>query len=183
MVRRQLLFLRNQTFEGKLYHNFQMQWSTRRLVVRAIASGRANSGTLFQAAQIRANHLAQGSGPGVETRVARVRPGTCRGKQSTSTEAAARLRRRAQRCKCGDCGLPFRNAATAAEASLRRMQQRPPRLTCWAKDSKASTPPRASQNGCWLTSQSAGHEPTSSRSLFAGAASERSHQRATAAQP
>ncbi len=24
---------------------------------------------------------------------------------------------------CGDCELPFRNAATAAEASLRRMQQ------------------------------------------------------------
>ena len=48
-----------------------MQWSTRRLGVRAI--GRANSGTLFQAAQIRANHLAHGSGlgkEGVETRVA-----------------------------------------------------------------------------------------------------------------
>ena len=48
-----------------------MQWSKRRLGVRAI--GRANSGTTFQAAQIRANHLAQGSGlgkEGVETRVA-----------------------------------------------------------------------------------------------------------------
>ena len=48
-----------------------MQWSTRRLGVRAI--GRANSGTLFQGAQIRANHLAHGSGlgkEGVETRVA-----------------------------------------------------------------------------------------------------------------
>ena len=68
IVRRQL---RNQTFEGKLYQNFQMQWSTRRLGVRAI--GRANSGTLFQGAQIRANHLAHGSGlgkEGVETRVA-----------------------------------------------------------------------------------------------------------------
>ncbi len=42
-----------------------------RLGVRAI--GRANSGTLFQGAQIRANHLAHGSGlgkEGVETRVA-----------------------------------------------------------------------------------------------------------------
>ena len=48
-----------------------MQWSSRRLGVRAI--GRANSGTLFQGAQIRANHLAYGSGlgkEGVETRVA-----------------------------------------------------------------------------------------------------------------
>jgi hypothetical protein len=48
-----------------------MQWSKRRLGVRAI--GRANSGTTFQAAQIRAKHLAQGSGlgkEGVETRVA-----------------------------------------------------------------------------------------------------------------
>ena len=52
-----------------------MKWSTRRLGVRAI--GRANSGpvsgTLFQGAQIRANHLAHGSGlgkEGVETRVA-----------------------------------------------------------------------------------------------------------------
>ena len=37
------------------------------------AIGSADSGTLFQAAQIRANHLAQGSGlekDGVETRVA-----------------------------------------------------------------------------------------------------------------
>jgi hypothetical protein len=48
-----------------------MQWSKRWLGVRAI--GRANSGTTFQAAQIRAKHLAQGSGlgkEGVETRVA-----------------------------------------------------------------------------------------------------------------
>ena len=68
IARRQL---RNEMFAGKMYHNFQVQWSTRRLGVRAI--GRANSGTLFQAAQIRATHLAQGSGlgkDGVETRVA-----------------------------------------------------------------------------------------------------------------
>jgi hypothetical protein len=68
IARRQM---RNAMFAGKMYHNFEMQWSERRLGVRAI--GRANSGTLFQAAQIRANHLAQGSGlgkEGVETRVA-----------------------------------------------------------------------------------------------------------------
>jgi hypothetical protein len=68
IVRRQM---RNETFAGKMRHNFQMPWSARRLGVRAI--GRANSGTLFQAAQIRVNHLAQGSGlgkEGVEARVA-----------------------------------------------------------------------------------------------------------------
>jgi hypothetical protein len=43
IVRRQM---RNETFEGNMYHNFEMQWSARRLGVRAI--GRANSGTLFQ---------------------------------------------------------------------------------------------------------------------------------------
>ena len=63
--------LRNSSFSGKVYQTFEMQWSKRRLGVRAI--GRANSGTTFQAAQIRAKHLAQGSGlgkEGVETRVA-----------------------------------------------------------------------------------------------------------------
>ena len=63
--------LRNRSFEGKIYHNYEAQWSTRNLGVRAI--GRANSGTTFQGAQIRANHLARGSGlgkEGVETRVA-----------------------------------------------------------------------------------------------------------------
>ena len=63
--------LRNEGFKGKMYHNFEMQWSTRRLGVRAI--GRSNSGTLFQGAQIRANWLSKDSGlakPGVETRVA-----------------------------------------------------------------------------------------------------------------
>ena len=63
--------LRNEGFKGKMYHSFEMQWSTRRLGVRAI--GRSNSGTLFQGAQIRANWLSKDSGlakPGVETRVA-----------------------------------------------------------------------------------------------------------------
>ncbi len=77
IARRQL---RNETFAGKTYHNFQVQWSIRRLGVRAIRVGpgraaNSGSGTLFQAAQIRANHLrlAQGSGlgkDGVETKVA-----------------------------------------------------------------------------------------------------------------
>ena len=63
--------LRNEVFKGKIYHGFEMQWSTRRFGVRAI--GRSNSGTLFQGAQIRANWLSKNSGlakPGVETRVA-----------------------------------------------------------------------------------------------------------------
>jgi hypothetical protein len=63
--------LRNEGFKGKMYHGFEMQWSTRRFGVRAI--GRSNSGTLFQGAQIRANWLSKNSGlakPGVETRVA-----------------------------------------------------------------------------------------------------------------
>jgi hypothetical protein len=68
MVRR---LLRNESFKGKMYHNFEMQWSTRRFGVRAI--GRSNTGTLFQGAQIKANWLSKDSGlakPGVETRVA-----------------------------------------------------------------------------------------------------------------
>jgi hypothetical protein len=63
--------LRNEAFAGKMYHNFEVQWSARRNGVRAI--GRSNTGTLFQGAQIRANRLAAGSGlakMGLETRVA-----------------------------------------------------------------------------------------------------------------
>ena len=63
--------LRNDAFNGKMYHNFEMQWSSRRLGVRAI--GRSNSGILFQGAQISANWLSKDSGLaklGVETRVA-----------------------------------------------------------------------------------------------------------------
>ncbi len=52
--------LRNEAFAGKMYHNFEVQWSARRNGVRAI--GRSNSGTLFEGAQIRANRLAAGSG-------------------------------------------------------------------------------------------------------------------------
>ena len=51
--------LRNEAFAGKMYHNFEVQWSARRNGVRAI--GRSNSGTLFEGAQIRANRLAAGS--------------------------------------------------------------------------------------------------------------------------
>ncbi len=53
-----------------------------------------------------------------------------------------------------------------------------------AKDSKARTPPSASRNGCWVvTSQSAGQEPTSSRSRGAGSGLAGQLQRASAAQP
>ena len=63
--------LRNEAFKDKMYHNFEMQWSTRRNGVRAI--GRSNSGRLFRGAQIRANWLSKDSGlakPGVGTGVA-----------------------------------------------------------------------------------------------------------------
>ena len=52
--------LRNEAFAGKMYHNFEVQWSARRNGVRVI--GRSNSGTLFEGAQIRANRLEAGSG-------------------------------------------------------------------------------------------------------------------------
>ena len=69
VVRRQL---RNEAFKGKMYHNFEMQWSTRSTRHRP-GIGRSNSGTLIQGAQIRANFLSMGSGlakPGLKTRVA-----------------------------------------------------------------------------------------------------------------
>ncbi len=63
--------LQNEAFTGKMYHNFEVQWSARHNGLRAI--GRSNSGPLFEGAQIGANRLAAGSGlakPGLETRVA-----------------------------------------------------------------------------------------------------------------
>ena len=74
--------LRNEAFAGKMYHNFEVQWSARRNGVRTI--GRSNSGTLLEGAQIRANRLAAGSGlakPGLETREPERR--TCCGMGST----------------------------------------------------------------------------------------------------
>ncbi len=64
------ILVQNQSFVGKVYQNFETQWSTRHLGVCAIGS--TNSGTNIQLSQYRVNHLARGSclgKPGVETRV------------------------------------------------------------------------------------------------------------------